>query len=351
MKTVRIAVAGAGLIGRRHIEELIKNTGCELSAIVDPGAPAQALARDTGVTLYASLAELFARDRPDGVILATPNDLHAEQALQCIDARLPTLVEKPIAHTVQDAVRVVKAAARAQVALLVGHHRCHGAIISKALELVQSGILGRLVVVSGSALFYKPDDYFAQAPWRSRSGGGPILINMIHEIGNLRALVGEVLEVQAYTSNAIRQFEVEDTAVINLRFVNGALGTFTLSDTAASARSWEQTAGENTSYAHYPDEDCYVLAGDQGSLAVPSMRMKLYDDVAQRSWWRAFRSDTASFERDVDPLTRQIEHFAEVVRGRAEPLVSAQDGLQNLRITQAIAEAAKTGCSIRIQQD
>src|SRR4029079_17696479 len=102
------------------------------------------------------------------------------------------------------------------------------------------------------------------------------LINMVHEVGNLRAMVGEIIAVQAFASNAMRKFEVEDTAAINLRFANGALGSFLLSDTAASPKSWEQTSRENKDYATYPEQDAYVIIGDRGSLAVPTMRLHVY---------------------------------------------------------------------------
>src|SRR6266581_3327617 len=277
MRKVRIAVAGAGLIGLRHIEETQRSQSAQLSAIVDPSPRAAEIAKREGVPLYSSLDELIAKARPDGIVLATPNQMHVEQSLQCIAAGVPVLVEKPIAHTLEEGKRLVEAAERANAKLLVGHHRPHSPILHKAVETVKSGVLGPIVGVIGSAVFYKPDSegyYDGPNAWRREPGGGPILLNMIHEVGNLRALVGEIVAVQAFASNATRGFPVEDTVAINLRFENGALGTFMLSDTAASARSWEQTSQENKSYASYDDEDCYVIVGTDGSLAVPTMRLK-----------------------------------------------------------------------------
>jgi predicted dehydrogenase len=219
--------------------------------------------------------------------------------------------------------------------------------MAKAKEVVDSGKLGKLVAVMGSATFFKPDHYYADAPWRREIGGGPILINLIHEVHNLRMLCGDIVAVQAFASNATRSFAVEDTVAINLRFASGVLGTFLLSDTAACPRSWEQTSQENKAYASYDDEDCYVITGTNGALSVPTMRLKTYPRPEDRSWWKEFEVGVVGMVRD-DPIKRQMEHFGAVVRGEVEPLVSARDGLQNLRITEAIALAAKTGQVIEL---
>jgi len=345
MRKVGIAVAGAGLIGLRHIEEIRKSGSATLAAIVDVAPKAASLARDAGVPLYGSLAELLAAGRPDGVILATPNQLHVEQALACIAADVPVLIEKPVASAFADGVRLCETAERARSRVLVGHHRRHSPILHKAVEIVRSGVLGTIVGVMGSAVFYKPDAdgyYDGANAWRRAPGGGPILLNMIHEIGNLRAMVGEIVAVQAFASNATRGFEVEDTAAINLRFANGALGSFLLSDTGASPKSWEQTSQENKAYPAYDDEDAYTLVGTHGSLGVPTMRLRYYKNEAERSWFKPFTTRTETVAR-TDPLASQIEHFAAVIRGEAEPLVTCRDGLANLRVTEAIAEAARTG--------
>jgi predicted dehydrogenase len=339
VKKLRIAVAGAGLIGRRHIELIGQRGDCELAAIVDPAPSALALAREAGVPLHQSLAELFASERPDGVIAATPNSMHVQNGVDCVAHGVPVLIEKPVADSIEDARRLIDAADRAKVPVLVGHHRRHSPILEKAREIVQEGMLGRIVAVMGSAMFYKPDSYFDDGPWRREPGGGPILINMIHEVDDLRSICGEIAEVQALASNAIRGFAVEDTVALNLRFASGALGTFMLSDTAATARSWEQTSGENASYASYADEDCYMIAGVSGSLAVPSMRLKVY--AGERSWWKPFDTSVVNVQR-TDPLARQLGHFCAVVRREAIPLVSVRDALETLRITLAIDESART---------
>jgi len=342
MSKTRIAVAGAGLIGQAHIRVLQASATCELSAVVDPSPAAAAVAALAGVPVFSSIDELLAQGWPDGLILATPNPLHVPQALQCIAAGLPILVEKPSATTVAEGQTLVDEVERTGATVLIGHHRAHSPIMAKAKQVVDAGQLGRLVSVMESATFFKPDHYFDDGPWRREAGGGPILINLIHEVHNLRMLCGEIVAVQAFQSNAIRGFAVEDTVAINLRFANGALGSFMLSETAACPRSWEQTSQENKSYATCEDEDCYVVAGTNGSLSVPTMRLKTYPRDQDRSWWKPFEVDTVGMVRD-DPLKHQIEHFGAVVRGEATPLVSARDGLQNLKVTEAIAEAAATG--------
>lgn len=347
MAALRIAIAGAGLIGQAHIAAVRSNPDCRLHAIVDPAPHAASIAASAQVSHYSDLRDLLARDPPDGIILATPNQLHLEQALACIDAGVPTLLEKPITPTVAQAEQLVDAVERNGAKMLIGHHRAHSPIMSKAREVVASGVLGRLVAVTGSATFFKPDHYFAQGPWRSAPGGGPILINMIHEAHNLRILCGEIVAVQALASSATRGFAVEDTVSINLRFANGAVGGFMLSDTAASARSWEQTSQENKAYPSYDDEDCYVISGTHGSLAIPTMRLKTYPSPEDRSWWKPFELAVVGMVR-ADPLMRQIAHFCAVMRGQAEPLVSARDGLANLRITEAIAAAARSGGTITL---
>ena len=120
--------------------------------------------------------------------------------------------------------------------------------MAAAKAAIDAGTLGRIAAVSAHFLLYKPQDYFAPA-WRRAKGAGPVFINLIHDLDLLRHLIGEVAEVQAMKSNALRGFEVEDSAAMILRFESGAIGTITLSDSAVAPWSWEFAAGENPACA------------------------------------------------------------------------------------------------------
>ena len=343
---LRIAVAGAGLIGRRHLAAIQAYAGTEVCAIADPAPAAAELADELAVPGYASVADLLAAQRPDGVILATPNLRHHADGLAVLRAGIPVLVEKPLATTVAEAAELVALAQAVGVPLLTGHHRNHSAIMRTAREVIASGRLGRLVAVQGSACFRKPDDYFeVGGGWRRRSGGGPIQLNLIHEVDNLHQLLGPVVEVQAMTSAAARGFEVEDTAGILLRFANGALGSFLLSDVAASARSWEQTSGENPDYDHHDDEDAYVVMGTDGSLAIPTMRLKSFADRA--SWTEPLIGERVPVPA-VDPIDAQLAHFAAVIRGDQQPVCDGAAGLAAVATIDAILTAARTGGTVTV---
>ena len=350
MSQLKLAVVGAGQIGARHMELIAECSRARLCAVVDPSATAAALAARWDVPHLASIEELLPATRPDGIVLATPNHLHASGALACAAHGVPALIEKPLAASFDEGQALVRALAapeHADVPMLVGHHRRHSQVLKAAQTAVAAGRLGRLVTLTGSAQFHKPDAYFTSGPWRKEPGGGPLLINLIHEVDNLRALCGDIVAVQAMASNAVRQFAVEDTVVLNFRFANGVLGTFALSDVAAGPRSWEQTSGEDPIYPFHACEDCYFICGTRGSMAVPTLRTWNYRGEA--SWWEPFEAQALPREQN-DPLQAQLEHFCEVILRISPPLVTPADALENLRVIKAAQMAVASGRMIRLSE-
>jgi predicted dehydrogenase len=338
---MRVAVAGAGLIGRRHIELVEVSQDCVLAGIADPSPAATDYAQAHNVPCYADHRALLAQEKPDGLIIASPNALHLQMALDCAEAGVPALIEKPVTDTVAAAQRLCATIKRTGIPMLVGHHRRHNPIIKAARETVATGKLGQLTAVVGLWLLKKPDDYFDVA-WRREQGGGPLLINLIHDIDNLRFICGEITEVQALTSNMVRSFAVEDTAALLLRFANGALGTVTISDATPAPWSWELTAGENAVYPRQ-DQPCYVFAGTSSSLSVPTMELWSYP---QSPGWHAPLSRNPVALAGYDPLVEQLRHFLAVIGGREQPLISAEDAMATLAVVEAVSAAARTGQKI-----
>lgn len=314
-----------------------------MAGVVDPEPGAASVAREADAPWYGSLDDFLAAERPDGVIVATPNALHVTHALRCLTAGVAVLVEKPIATTVADGLRLAEAAAHHRVSLLVGHHRRHSPLLTAASEIIADGALGDPVGVTATTMFAKPDDYFEAAPWRRAPGGGPILINLIHDVDALRMLLGDVTAVQAMAANRVRGVPVEETVAVAMRFVSGVLGTMLLSDTAATPLSWELTSGEDPAYQRHEDRDCYVISGTRGSLGIPTMRLLTSDGPP--SWHRPLRASIVRVS-PADPLARQLEHFCAVIRGDADPLVGGHDAVETLRVTLAIAEAARSGRTV-----
>lgn len=153
MKKSRIAVVGVGLIGKAHLEIICENSELELHSIVDPSNDAKLLAKLKGLPWHEDLSSIFGADRPDGIVLATPNQLHKSQAIDCINAGIPILLEKPIATNISDAKAIVRASNEKNINVLIGHHRAHSPIISTAKKIIDSGCLGPLTLISGYATF------------------------------------------------------------------------------------------------------------------------------------------------------------------------------------------------------
>ena len=259
LNPVRIAVIGAGAMGRNHIRFVTEEPEAELVAIADAFEGARATAEAAGVPFYTDPAQMMDEIKPEAVIIATPNDLHLGVAREAVKRNIVPLVEKPISNDLEDAQAFAAEAETAGVPVLVGQHRRHNPFVNKAKEIIESGELGKLTVSSFHYMIYKNDEYF-DVEWRRKKGAGPILVNLVHDVDLLRYLLGEPVAVQGMQSSAARGFETEDSAVVNVRFADGALASMTISDATASPWNWEATAREDPQYRPF-DADAYFIGG------------------------------------------------------------------------------------------
>lgn len=347
---IKLAVVGAGLIGERHARLVDKLQNYELIAIVDPSENSQKLTADLGAPHFEDIADFFESEiNCDGVIIATPNDTHCPFAIQSFDKGLPCLIEKPLASNSDDASAIVEASLRSNVDVLVGHHRRHHTVSRALKEKITRGDLGKLIGAQLTWMLRKPDEYFEAGEWRTQKGGGPIWINLIHEIDLLRYFMGEIVEVSAMVSNGFRGNAVEDTGIINMRCENGALISAILSDCAPSPWHFEGGSGENPNIAKTGQGGLRVF-GTRASMEFPSLKQWQHENT-QGHWGTPIYSNENKQDKflgDEVALTAQLENFANIIRNKEQPLVSAKDGLQSVRVVEAIHQSASNGSSVTI---
>lgn len=343
---LEVAVIGAGAIGRTHVDTLARSADARLVAIVDPAPAAAVLAQAAGVPCLPDVASLISSGLSRAAIVATPNETHLPVSEALLRAGLPVLLEKPVAESLASALRLIDVAEETGLPVLVGHHRRHNPIVSAAREAVKSGRIGDLVMASVTCSLAKPSSYFEPA-WRRRPGaGGPLLINLVHEIDLLRHFFGEIASVQAIASSARRGFEVEDSAAVCLTFEAGGIASIVISDAATGPWAWDLTAGENMARFPAHPVTAHHYAGSRGALSLPDLTLWLPE--AEPDWTRQLRPQSLDVVHG-DPYEAQLAHFADLVAGNeTEPRVSLRDATANLIVLDAIRQAARTGSRVDV---
>ena len=343
MRKINISIVGTGLMGLQHIKAILKSKKANLHSIVDISKNAVNLSKKYKVPLYLNVEELLSSKNLDAVIIATPNQLHETHTVSFLKKKIPVLLEKPISDNIRSAKKIIDSSKKSKTPLLIGYHRRHNSIVSKAKNVVSSGKLGTIVSANIMCWLYKHKDYYKET-WRTSKGGGPLGINLVHDIDLICYLLGPVQFVQAFTSNRNRKYKVEDTAVVSLVFKSGALCTLNISDTIVAPWSYELTAGENPAYP-ITDQSAYMIGGTKGSLQFPNLKNWFYKN--ERSWWNKIlvKEDKKIYD---NTLVNQINHFTEVVLKKTKPKVNGDDGLASLKIYAAITKSAKIGKKIKV---
>ena len=202
MSTVRIGIIGAGVIGRTHIQTMLREP------TLRDRRYRRSDSRRGRIRPAAGHSALRRPPRPAGS--ARPRGRHHRHANRIARAHSALTAppgvfrcwwrnrSRPPSNWPRNSPPPPR---KAGVPVLVGHHRRHNPIIAKAREIVRSGRLGRLTSVTALWTLQKPDDYY-DIEWRRKPGGGPVLTNLIHDIDTVRFICGEIESLQAVVSNA-----------------------------------------------------------------------------------------------------------------------------------------------------
>lgn len=230
--SLRVAVIGCGDVSTVHFEAIAADDGARLAGVCDPHAQRLAAAAGTyGVPGFANHLELLDAVRPDVVHICTPHDRHADIAADCLARGVHVVLEKPLAHTLAEGRRLVKAATEGRAKIAVCFQNRYNATAQAMHAMLSSGELGAVTGASATVMWKRTESYYRDRPWRGTwaGGGGGLMMNQaIHTVDLLQWLVGEVTSV---TGGAATRFlgdaiEVEDTAEFVAEHLNGARSVF-----------------------------------------------------------------------------------------------------------------------------
>jgi predicted dehydrogenase len=306
-----IALAGTGMWGPR-LAEAAGRAGLELVTCFSRGEARRAeFAGRFGCEAAASLENAIGHPRVEGVVLATPNDVHEEQAVACAERGRHVFVEKPIADSVEAGKRMRQACAGAGVTLMVGHAFRRLGAARRVKQLVDGGALGRVVLAEADMSLpgsFRPGAWRAD---RERNPGGPIMQLGIHHVDTLAYWLGPIRRASGRFAHLHSPGDIDDVGVVTLEFESGALGTLTGSYVSPKTLSLRLLGTEavldyRTDFSVWPD--ARALDGVT-TLTVGGERV--------------------SFE-GRDMLADELAEFGRCIRGEAQPETGPDEGIAAL---------------------
>lgn len=224
----RVGILGLGSIGASHAQALAELPERAQVVAVSGGGSGD-VPGWPGARRESPEGLLAARDL-DLLAIASPSELHAEQAIAAMESGIGAVVEKPIATTTDSATAVLQAARRSGAGLYpIAQRRLEEQHVA-ILDLLDAGDLGELILAEVRVHWHRDAQYYAAAPWRQQAPGGGSMINQgLHSIDMLSAVLGPVSSVCAHVATLGNGGQAEDTAVVSVQATSGALGAIVTS--------------------------------------------------------------------------------------------------------------------------
>lgn len=227
MKKYNFAIYGCGMIANIHADAIKSLDEAKLVAVADVNmSSATAFAQKHETAAYTDFNALLEDENIDVICLCTPNGTHAELALKALEYGKNVVTEKPMAITTGDCDRMIEATQKSSGKLMVISQLRTAPDIIKAKEIVESGVLGKIVLCDLHMKYYRSEEYY-KGSWKgtlAMDGGGALMNQGIHGIDLLQYIVGPVKNIKSIVKTLVHNIEVEDTAVSAVEFENEALG-------------------------------------------------------------------------------------------------------------------------------
>jgi UDP-N-acetyl-2-amino-2-deoxyglucuronate dehydrogenase len=332
VRKLNFGIIGCGRIAYKHAEAIKKNEKANLLSVCDVIEDRVVNYKDKygAQEHYIDYQELLENPDLDVVSICTPSGMHAEMGIAAAKAGKHVIVEKPMAMSLQDADDLINACDENGVKLAVCFQNRFNPPVQKLRRALEEGRFGKLTHGSAVVRWFRPQDYYDQAPWRgTRANDGGCLMNQsIHNIDLLQWMMGPVESVFGYTANNLRKIECEDVGVAVLKFKSGALGVIEASTTV------------------YPEnlEETLNIFGEKGTVVLGGIAVNKIE-----TWKFAdAKEENGSFgehQQDVPNVygfghEALIDDFIQAIIEDKKPYIDGREGIKALRLVLDIYKSA-----------
>lgn len=343
---MRYALIGCGRIAVNHIKAALNNH-LKICAVCDmkPEAMETLLAKyglekDGSIHRYTDYKKLLETEKPTLASIATESGVHAEIALDCIDAGVNVIVEKPMAMSMADAEEIVRRSEETGVKVSACHQNRFNIAVQETRKALEAGRFGRISHASVHVRWNRNRDYYTQAPWRGTwaQDGGCLMNQCIHGVDLLRWMMGdEVEEVYGVTRRQFHDYlEVEDVGMAVVKFKNGAVGTI---------------EGTTNVYPKNLEETLYLF-GETGTVKLGGTSTNNID-----VWDFADAGEADGKNKGLQEATSNVygnghtslfADMIEAVEKDRKPYVDAVAGRNALEMILAVYRSQKTGQPVKL---
>lgn len=335
---MNFAIVGCGHIAGKHAEAVNQISHARLMAVCDKMKENMTnYVREFGAKPYGDYDAMLQDPFVDIVSICTPSGTHASLAVKAAAAGKHIVLEKPMALTLEDADRVIRACHENNVKLSVVHPNRFRPAVKELRELLDDGRFGKLSHAAAAVRWNRGQEYYDLAAWRgTRSMDGGVLMNQaIHNLDLLLWMMGPVEEIQAYSATRLRQIESEDVAVAVVRFANGALGSIEAATTV------------------YPKnlEESLSLFGEGGTAQIGGAQANRFRHLTMAGM------DDGAVSRIIDRVDRDpsgkpghqaiLEDLIDAIASDREPSVGGKDGRDAIKFVLGILQAAEQRKAVR----
>lgn len=336
MKPVKFAVVGCGHIGKRHMEMICSNPEAELVALIDVKEKSCLKIANKGIPFFQCLeAFLQSGIEADVINIATPNGLHAQQALQCLQANKHIVIEKPIAITKADAEKIIFKALHVHKYVFAVMQNRYSPPSVWIKEMIESGRLGKIFMVQMNCYWNRDERYYTKDAWHGTKelDGGTLFTQFSHFVDILYWLFGDIdnIHTRLYSFNHKDLTAFEDSGSVTFDIMNGGAGCINFSTSV-----WDKNM-----------ESSITIIAENGSIKIGGQYMDKIEYCHVKDYCMPKLpptkpgNDYGAYKGSAANHVYVIENVIDVIRSRSPITTNALEGLKVVDIIERIYKAGK----------